>query len=116
MLPKAHRLRGTAALLRVQRSRVVARTTRMTLRVVRRDNGGVPRVAIAVGRSVSRRAVDRNMVMRWMREALRRELPSMSSPVDLRLSATAPFSAYSYQRCTEDIRSVLRKAGLLALV
>lgn len=112
MLPAAYRLRGVRAHVRVQRSGVVARTPRLALRMIHRRGGGGPRIALAVGRRVSTRAVDRNLLMRWLREAIRQELPQIRSAVDLRVSATASFSQYSFHQCHEDVRALFARARL----
>ena len=114
MLPRAHRLRQKSDLLRVQRSRVVFGGPRLTLRVVLRGDAPPTRCVIAVGRHVSRSAVERNTVTRRMREALRGLLPNLVTGADLRFSATAPFSEYDLRRCEGDVRRLLALAGLLA--
>lgn len=112
MLPAENRLRGTRAHLRVQRSPTVVRTPRLTIRVVNRGDGGVPRIALAVGRRVSTRAVKRNKVRRWLREAIRRELPQIHAAVDLRVSATGSFPQYSFDQCVEDVSALCARARL----
>lgn len=113
MLPRVHRLRRKSDLLRVQRSRVVFRSPRLTLRVVLRGDAHPSRCVIAVGRRVSKSAVERNTVTRRMREALRGLLPSLVTGADLRFSATVPFSEYDLRRCEKDVRRLLALAGLL---
>lgn len=114
MLPRARRIRRKSDLLRVQRSRVVFRSPRLTLRVVLRGDAHPSRCVIAVGRRVSKSAVERNTVTRRMREALRSLLPSLGTGADLRFSATAPFPEYDLRRCEKDARHLLALAGLLA--
>lgn len=113
MLPRVYRLRRKSDLLRVQRSRVVFRSPRLTLRVVLRGDAHPSRCAIAVGRHVSPRANERNTVTRRVREALRGLLPNLMIGADLRFSATAPFSEYDLRCCEQDVRRLLALAGLL---
>lgn len=113
MLPPRARLRGKQALERVQRSRAVVRSSLLTLRIVRRGDLRGPRVAIAVGRHVSTRAVDRNRVARWLREGMRQELPRLEDGVDLRISAAAPFARYSFPACADDLSTLLARARLV---
>lgn len=113
MLPRVHRLRLARDLRRVQRQGAAFRNPRLTLRVVRRRDQLPPRIAVAVGRRVSVRATDRNKVTRWIREALRSELPKISSGTDLRFSATAAFAHYSFPQCVEDVRSLCKRAGIV---
>lgn len=113
MLPAPYRLRGKRNLRRAQTSSHVLRTRNLALRIVRRGDTSVPRIAIAVGRRVSSRAVERNRITRWLREAFRASLSRMRPGVDLRLSATGPSAAYSYEQCVQEVEQLLRKANLL---
>lgn len=113
MLPAPYRLRGKRNLRRVQTSPKHVRTGQFTLRVVRRDDARPPRVSIAVGRRVSKRAVERNQVTRWLREAIRMLLPRLRPGVDLRLSATAPAAQYSFRQCVSEVETLFKNAGLL---
>lgn len=113
MLSTSYRLRGKRAHDRVQRARPVVRGSHLTLRVVDRGDREPPRVAVAVGRHVSVRAVDRNTVTRRIRAALRHELPHVRRGVDLRFSASARAAAYSWEQVVSDVRDALTRAGLL---
>lgn len=114
MLSSAYRLRGVRNLERVRRSKHVVRGPRLTLRVVQRGDDGPPRIAIAVGRRVSRRAVDRNQITRWLREGVRTVLPQLRGGVDLYFSATATTSTYSFAVCQGEVRSLLERARFLS--
>lgn len=113
MLPAPYRLRGKRNLRRAQVSSHVVRTRQLALRLVHRGDAGVPRISIAVGRRVSPRAVERNRITRWLREGLRTLLPRMRPGVDLRISATGPSAAYSYDQCVTEVEQLLQKASLL---
>ncbi|TSC72301.1 MAG: ribonuclease P protein component [Parcubacteria group bacterium Gr01-1014_38] len=113
MLPAPYRLRGKRNFQRVQASPHVVRTKLLAMRIVRRNGGRTARVSIAVGRWVSKRAVDRNRITRWLRESVRILLPRLRSGVDLRLSATAPAAYYSYRQCVVGVETLLKKADLL---
>lgn len=113
MLASAYRLRGVRNLERVRRSKHVIRGPRLILRLVQRSDAGPPRIAIAVGRRVSRRAVDRNQVTRWLREGVRTVVPLLHGGVDLYFSATAATNTYSFATCQGDVRSLLERARLL---
>ncbi len=113
MLAKKNRLRRSSDLARVQRSRAVFRNQRLTLKVFFRRDDQPPRIAVVVGRNVSRRAVDRNRVARWLREVVREELPRLVVGVDLRVAATVPFAGYSFQQCSVDIRELFMRARVL---
>lgn len=113
MLPAPHRLRGKRSLQRVQFSPHVFRIRAVTLRMVRRGDEEPARISIAVSRRVSTRAVERNTITRWLREAVRALLPRLRPGVDLRFSATAPAAHYSYQECVAGVETLLAKARLL---
>lgn len=113
MLAAKNRLRRSSDLARVQRSRAVFRNPRLTLKAFFRRDDQPPRIAVVVGRNVSRRAVDRNRVARWLREAVREELPRLVAGVDLRVAATAPFATYSFQQCGADVHELFLRARVL---
>ena len=113
MLPRAHRIQKHSERTRLRQSPVVFRNGLLAVRVLRRGDGGEPRAVIAVGRQVSRRAVDRNRLTRWLRESLRRELPNVSPGVDMRFSVTGPFVRASSAQCAADTHALLARAGLL---
>lgn len=113
MLPAPHRLRGKRSLQRVQFSSNVFRVRAVTLRVVRRGDEEPARISFAVSRRVSTRAIERNTITRWLREAVRMLLPRLRPGVDLRFSATAPAAHYSHQQCVADAETLLARARLL---
>lgn len=90
------------------------RTLHLTGRFVRRSDVAPTRIAVVVGRRVSRRAVDRHRVARWLRAALQPHLAALRPGLDLTLTATAPFAAYSSPRCREEVARLLAQAHLLA--
>lgn len=112
MLPAAHRLRGKRAIRTTRQRGVVYHSPQFVLRVFRRGESGPPRVLVAVGRRVSTRAVDRNRVTRWIREALREELLSVRSGIDLSISATAPEREYRWRVVVAELRRLLTRAGV----
>lgn len=87
--------------------------TGLTLRVVHRHEGGPPRLAVAVGRRVSPRAVDRNRVARRLRAALQHELSSLTPGVDLLFVPTTPARAYTWEHVTRAVHALLERARVL---
>lgn len=113
MLKAKNRLRSRRDLARVKASRRVFRTTILTVRVVNRADGGAPRAAVVTSRRVSPRAVERNQVTRWLREAFRITLPRVRTGVDILLVPHAPAASYAWQHIQEDLSTLLERADLL---
>lgn len=113
MLARRYRLHEKRSLARVRRRGAVVRGPLLTLHVARRGEGGVPKIAVVVGRRVSKRAVDRHRVARWIRESVRSELSHLPPKVDFIVSATAPNERYSFAAVFKEVLALLRRAGLL---
>lgn len=80
--PKAYRLRTRAEYLSVQR-RGKRLTTADLVVLWRRGSSDVPRLGITVSRKVSKRAVRRNRLKRWLKESFRRLRLEQGPVVDL---------------------------------
>ncbi len=112
MLPKRHRVTRQREFLALQRGTAV-RGPSLTLRLVRRTDRDPVRIAVVVSKRVSRRAVDRHQVTRWLREAARADLAALPSGVTVKVSATAPYASYSFPRCQVELHGLLQQARLL---
>lgn len=112
MLPKHHRVRRQQEFLALRRGAAV-RGPSLTIHILRRADQDPVRVAVVVGKRVSPRAVDRHRVARWLREAARSDLRTLSPGVTVRVSATAPVASYSFLRCREELHHLLRRARLV---
>lgn len=113
MLQAKNRLRSRRDLARVKASRRVFRTTTVTMRVANRPDGSAPRAAVVTSRRVSPRAVERNQITRWLREAFRITLPRVRTGVDILLIPHAPAASYTWQHIQEDLSTLLERADLL---
>ncbi|MBO85008.1 MAG: ribonuclease P protein component [Deltaproteobacteria bacterium] len=107
-LPRSSRLRRTSDYRRVQgRGRKVRRRSLLVLWLPRRDHP-VPRVGLTVSKKVGK-AVTRNQVKRWLREAIRHELHRLTRPVDIVLIAHPKAAESNASALRDEVRSAFRE-------
>ena len=113
MIARALRLRRPFEFERV-RKRGRSWTTRQLVLSVLGNDCGHNRYGFAVGRRVGG-AVRRNLVKRWLREAVRGLHPSLAQGYDLVFIARGPLAEESvtYQQVAASVESLCRRAGLL---
>lgn len=110
MLPRPHRLRRAADIQRVRRHGRQWRHPLVRLMVLANDQE-VNRFAVAAGRPVGS-AVARNRAKRLVREAVRRQLPTISNGWDCLFSVTPAISKASFAEVDTAIQHLLVQAGL----
>lgn len=106
-LPREARLRraGDFAALRQNSGRLGGRCFSVRYRL---NEGGQPRLGLAISKRVSKRAVDRNRIKRLVRESFRRhrlELP----PVDLMVMARDQACGLSGPELLADLQQLWKK-------
>ena len=107
-LPRSSRLRRTSDYRRVQgRGRKIRRRSLLVLWLPRRDHP-VPRIGLTVSKKVGK-AVVRNQVKRWLREAIRHELHRLVRPVDIVLIAHPRAASASASALRDEVRSAFRE-------
>jgi ribonuclease P protein component len=107
-LPRSSRLRRTSDYRRVQgRGRKVRRRSLLVLWLPRRDHPE-PRVGLTVSKKVGK-AVVRNQVKRWLREAVRHELHRLVRPVDVVLIAHPSAAESSAEALRDEVRGAFRE-------
>jgi ribonuclease P protein component len=66
-----------------------------------------------VSKKVSKKAVERNRVVRWARESVRGLLPALSGVYDVVVYTQRGVSFYSFQLCEKEILSIFQRANIL---
>jgi len=108
-LPRLKRLARSRDFARVYREGNRARGKLMTVAVV--DNGlEVTRMGLSVGRSVWRRAVQRNRVRRLFREAFRLSYPELPVGLDLVMIGSVPRVEPELEATRRELVALARKA------
>jgi ribonuclease P protein component len=112
MLPQKNRLHLQRDIERVQKT---GRATRGELFSLRFSSGQseVSRFCFIVSKKVSKKAVERNRVVRWARESVGGLLPALIGVYDVIIYAQRGVSFYSFQLCEKEILSLLQRANIL---
>ena len=114
MLDRSHRFHGLGSLNFAYKQGQTVRGRNVSLKFVRNSRRDTFRVAVVVGRKVSKSAVVRNRIRRRVYEALQAEAHSIRAPYDLLFTvfsdeiATAEFTDLQGQ-----IRDLLIRANVL---
>lgn len=82
---------------------------------IRWREGGERRVGFSVGKKVARRAVERNRIKRWLREAYRTKRWAMREGFDLFVIAQPGCAAANFQEVDAALTELLVKAKVLKL-
>ncbi len=107
-LPRLSRLRRTSDYRRVQgRGQKIRRRSMLVIWLPRRDHPE-PRVGLTVSKKVGK-AVVRNQVKRWLREAVRHELHRLQRPVDVVLIAHPKAATSNARVLRDEVRSAFRE-------
>ncbi len=114
-LPRAHRLKHWRDFQAVYSHGRVYRSRSLTLRRLPapKDETTPARIGIAVGRSVSKRAVVRNRLKRRLRAALRPLLPRLHPGDRLVFSLRPPAVECEYEHFLRELNQVLTQAEVL---
>ncbi|MDO8512539.1 MAG: ribonuclease P protein component [bacterium] len=114
MLKRANRLHLERDIARVRTKGSSRRGQLFNLRYFIVAGAETSRVAFVVSKKISKKAVERNKVARWSREAAQKLLPSFVVSVDIVLSAQQPFAKYSFLGCEKEIEKLLKDATLIS--
>jgi ribonuclease P protein component len=71
------------------------------------------RIGFVVSKRISKHAVERNYIKRLLSEAIRPSLPELPGNWDIVLSARNPVVTADVHALEQDIKALLRRAGLL---
>ncbi|MBD3248402.1 ribonuclease P protein component, partial [Candidatus Falkowbacteria bacterium] len=69
-------------------------------------------IGIMVGLKVSKSAVDRNKVRRWLRETIKQELPDIKNGFDIVILTNPKIKDKDLQEIKKALASSLKRAGL----
>lgn len=112
MLPAPHRLRAEREIQLVMSKGKYASTPLLLVRVLARDQGKT-RATVVAGLKVHKRATERNLVKRRIRESLRVLLPEMKAGLDLVVVARSGAVGKSFQDLGNDLYGALVKLGVI---
>jgi len=112
-LQHALRLRSTSDFQRVrQQGRSIA--SRLLVLAWSPNEVAHVRIGFVVSKRISKHAVQRNYIKRLLGEAVREMLPELPANMDLVLTARNQAATTNLRALEDDIRTLLRRAGLLA--
>ncbi|HAH20693.1 MAG TPA: ribonuclease P protein component [Candidatus Omnitrophica bacterium] len=77
------------------------------------NNLGGPRIGVVVSTKIHKRSVQRNLIRRRIREALRREYVPKIKNFDIVVIAKNNIVGQKYAKISEDLGFVFKKAGLI---
>jgi ribonuclease P protein component len=112
MLPKQHRLLRSRDFARVRRRGRSASGPLFAVYVLPVRSSDI-RVGFSVSKKVGK-AVVRNRVKRRLREAVRRELPSLRTGMDVVVIARPAAAVASYWEIADAVSAALRRVGAVA--
>ncbi len=111
MLPKKHRLLAEKDFTRLFRGGRQFNARCLTLKAIR--NGlAESRFGFAIGVKVAKRAVQRNLLKRRLREIVRKDLPATSAGYDLVFMARPGATSLSFPELEAMVADLLAKSGL----
>lgn len=112
MLPRIHRLtKNNDFLLVYQRGRSL--TTELLVLRFAKQEGDDLKIGFVVSKKIAKRAVKRNRVKRWLREAVRPFLPHLAPGNHLVFLARNGSEKSNFQTVRFQVEQLLIKGGLL---
>lgn len=111
-IARANRLRQDKGIEMVFQKGIYQKSSFLALKYLKRQEG-MPRIAISVGKRVSKKAVLRNKVRRRLREAVRPLLTELGRPYDIVIIASPEITTRSYQEIKSCVEELFLRAGLL---
>ena len=114
MLSRAHRLHGDAHFKRLARLGRPFFGTSLTFRIAPQgeDRSRPSRFAFVVSAKVSKKAVERNLLRRRIREIVRKALPSIKSGLDVLVITKPNARTLSFQELEQEVHMLLTKSRL----
>jgi ribonuclease P protein component len=112
MIGQKHRFHGYGSLRPAYQRGQTVRGPALSLRFARRDNGKPYRVAVVVGRKVSKSAVVRNRIRRRIYEIVRRNDQAVPPATDLVFTVFGEqIAEVNAQKLEASIKDLLKKAA-----
>ena len=117
MLSRAHRLRGDAVFKRLARIGRPFFGTSLTFRITPQgtDRSLPTRFAFVVSTKVSKKAVERNLLRRRLREIVRKDLSRLKSGLDILIIAKPQAKDLSFQALEQEAHVLFTKSNLWLL-
>ena len=114
MLSRAHRLRGDAVFKHLMRVGRPFFGQSITFRIAPQgdDRSQPSRFAFVVSTKVSKKAVERNLLRRRLREIIRKVLPRIKSGLDIMISTRPQACKLSFQELEQEVHALLTKSRL----
>lgn len=112
MLPQKNRLKKTKDFENVWHKGKIARESFLLLKFAK-NNLDESRFGFAVGMKVSKKAVVRNKIKRWLREAIRTNLTNIKPGIDIIISAIPGTEKSNFAEIKEKTNKLLKKSELI---
>ncbi len=114
MLSRAHRLRGDPVFKRLARIGQPFFGTSLTFRIAPQgtDRSLPTRFAFVVSTKVSKKAVERNLLRRRLREIIRAELPQLKTGLEVLIIARPQARQLDFQALKQEVEALLTKSRL----
>lgn len=112
MLPKINRLKRTKDIERVFKEGRGHKEDFLFLKLTP-SHLGVSRFAFVVGQKVAKKAVLRNKIKRWLREAARIRLPQVRAGFDVVIAAQKRTETKNFQEIEKAVDKILKKAKII---
>lgn len=111
MLPLKNRLTKDRDFQRAYKGKGV-KTPFFSLRFILNRKGG-PRVGIVIGKKVSKKSTERNLLKRRVREILKKSISNIQGNYDIILAPLPQANKLSFKEAEKEITEMFKKAGIL---
>ena len=113
MLAKKHRLTGNLLLEEVKSKGTLYQSDSFGMIVLKQEEPGPSRFAFIVSTKISKKAVDRNKITRYLREAVKESLEEISEGYDVLFLAKKKIMKKKGKEIAEETKQLFREANLI---
>ena len=113
MLAKKYRLKGRSILEEVKREGTLYQTDSFGVLVLKRTKDEPSRFAFIVSTKISKKAVERNMAKRRLREAVKQKISKVVNGYDVLFLAKKKTLEKKSKEMTSEVERVFKESGLI---